>query len=383
MRRVTLVIALALVVLATVAGPVGAQTAANVNITANYPGVVADPGDTASFALQVTASTQGVVDLAVEGIPDGWTATFRGGNSVVNKVTAGPDLEPELRLDVTIPTGTVDGDYPLTVRASSGTETATLPLLVTVQGGATGSVTLTPDASGLRGPANVTFTFNVEVKNDTPAEVQLELDAEGPIGWTVDARPQGQSQATSISVNSGATGRVTVTATPPSNAAAGNYDLRLTARGGGINAETPLVVQITGSYSMRMTTPDDRLNTSLTVGQPGQFQFLVINTGSAPLNDVTLSATPPSNWDVSFDTETITSIAPGQFATVNATITPATGAIAGDYQITFRANHDQANATMEVRATVNPSALGGFVGVGLIVLVLAALSWVFRRFGRR
>ncbi len=38
---------------------------------------------------------------------------------------------------------------------------------------------------------------------------------------------------------------------------------------------------------------------------------------------------------------------------------------------------------MDVRATVNPSAFGGLVGIGLILLTLAALGWVFRRFGRR
>jgi uncharacterized membrane protein len=38
---------------------------------------------------------------------------------------------------------------------------------------------------------------------------------------------------------------------------------------------------------------------------------------------------------------------------------------------------------MEVRTTVSPSAFGGMVGIGLILLTLAALAWVFRRFGRR
>jgi uncharacterized repeat protein (TIGR01451 family) len=163
----------------------------------------------------------------------------------------------------------------------------------------------------------------------------------------------------------------------------GTYDLRVTARGGGISVETPLAVQITGSYAMEMTTPDDRLNASVTVGQPSQFQLLVVNTGSAPLTNVEFTATPPSNWEVTFDTAAIASIPPGEVATVNATITPADGAIAGDYQISFRATVPETSANVEVRATVSPSAFGGMVGVGLILLVLAGLAWVFRRFGRR
>jgi uncharacterized membrane protein len=86
---------------------------------------------------------------------------------------------------------------------------------------------------------------------------------------------------------------------------------------------------------------------------------------------------------VTFDTENITTVPAGDFAQVTATITPSTEAIAGDYSITFRANTDEADASMDVRSTVSPSAFGGLVGIGLILLTLAALAWVFRRFGRR
>jgi len=44
---------------------------------------------------------------------------------------------------------------------------------------------------------------------------------------------------------------------------------------------------------------------------------------------------------------------------------------------------DQAQDSIELRATVKTSAAWGLIGVGLIVLVFAGLSIVFRRFGRR
>ena len=383
MRKVTYVIALTMTMLAVFAAPVAAQTATGLTISTPYPGVTTDAGSTAPFELAVEAPTRRTVALAVEGVPDGWTATFRGGGVAVNQVATNPDALPELRLDVIIPTGAAEGDYPMTVTATGGGETASLPISVTVQGGAGGTVTLTPDFQGLQGPADETFPFNIEAANDTPAEVTLELEGEGPIGWVVEARPSGAAQANTITIDSGGTGRIQVTATPPVNVTEGTYDLRVTARGGGISVETPLVVQITGSYAMEVTTPDDRLNASVTVGQPSQFRLLVVNTGSAPLANVEVTATPPSNWEVTFDTAAIASIPPGEVATVNATITPADGAIAGDYQISFRATVPETSASVEVRATVSPSAFGGLVGVGLILLVLAGLAWVFRRFGRR
>ena len=65
---------------------------------------------------------------------------------------------------------------------------------------------------------------------------------------------------------------------------AGLYDLRVTARGGGVDAETLLQVQITGSFDMQLTTPDQRLNADVTAGQPTQFPVVVFNTGSADLS---------------------------------------------------------------------------------------------------
>jgi uncharacterized membrane protein len=388
MRKVTVTVALFIAVLSALAPPLAAQTDtgqtdAGLTLTTPYPGLTVEPGDTASFDLLFTAASPTTVDLSVDGVPDGWTANFRGGGFVVNQVTAGTAEAPDLTLSVIIPTGTADGNFPLTVSADTSGNTATLAIEVVVLGGAGGTVTMTPEYSGVRGPSSETFTFPVDIRNDSPAEVQLELSAEGPIGWVVEARPQTQTQASAITVEPGATTRITVTANPSTTAAAGVYDLRVVARGGGVDAEAPLQVQITGSFDMQISTPDQRLNADVTAGQATQFPVIVFNTGTADLVEVSLDAIPPSGWEVTWDTEVIPTIAAGDFATVNATITPSAEAIAGDYQITFRASSDDANASMEVRTTVSPSAFGGLVGIGLILLTLAALGWVFRRFGRR
>ena len=388
MRKVTVTVALFIAVLSALATPLAAQTdtgqtGSGLTLTTPYPGLTVEPGDTASFDLLLTAASTTTVDLSVDGVPEGWTASFRGGGFVVNQVTAGTDEAPDLTLSVIIPTGTADGSFPLTVSADSSGSSATLAIEVVVQGGAGGTVTMTPEYTGVRGPSSETFTFPVDIRNDSPAEVQLELSAEGPIGWIVEARPQSQTQASAITIDPGATTKITVTANPSTTAAAGVYDLRVVARGGGVDAEAPLQVQITGSFDMQISTPDQRLNADVTAGQATQFPVIVFNTGTADLVQVSLDSIPPSGWEVTWDTELIPTIAAGDFATVNATITPSAEAIAGDYQITFRASSDDANASMDVRTTVSPSAFGGLVGIGLILLTLAALGWVFRRFGRR
>src|SRR5690606_30752087 len=173
-----------------------------------------------------------------------------------------------------------------------------------------------------------------------------------------------------LAVEAGSEENITVEATSPPNAEAGEYPITVTATAEGQEVSTELVVEVIGSYSMDLTTQDERLNAEVTVGSSSDLALLVINTGTAPLTGVSLSATPPSGWEVTFDQEELQPIPPGETAAVTATITPSEQAVAGDYIITFSASGEEADDEIEVRTTVNPSPVWGFLGVGLIVLTL-------------
>jgi uncharacterized membrane protein len=116
---------------------------------------------------------------------------------------------------------------------------------------------------------------------------------------------------------------------------------------------------------------------------------VVQNTGSGPLANLTVSATPPTGWTVTFDSASIPAIAPGTTQNVTATITPAANAVAGDYTIAFNVSAASsgsapgASASQTVRVTVQVGLNWLVVGGALILLVLVGLSWVFGRFGRR
>jgi uncharacterized membrane protein len=152
---------------------------------------------------------------------------------------------------------------------------------------------------------------------------------------------------------------------------------------GSVIAEAPLQVEITGSFSMTLDTSDGRLNARVSSGNPALLNLVVTNTGTAPIQAVTLAATPPSGWTVDFDTETIDVLPPNQPATVQATITPSADSLAGDYVITIRASSDDANDSIEIRTTVETSPLGYVIGIGVLIAVAAGLFFVFQRYGRR
>lgn len=356
--------------------------ASALTLSTPFPSVAVEPGDQVSFELTVAAPAQVGVALAAEGVPEGWTAAFRGGGFEVDSVTAGPGLDPELTFDITVPASAEEGTYELSISANSGAESVQVPLGVRISAQAGGEVTLTPNFPGLRSPAGEEVTFDVELSNGTPADLEFELVPSGPAGWEVTAELAGEAQAATIQVEAGGTETINVAVTPPFQAEAQQYPITLQANAAGTSVETEMIVEVVGSFALEMTTADERLNAEVTVGSSNDFQILLTNTGTAPLDNVVVGVTPPSGWEVTFDNQEVP-IAPSETVPVTATIIPSEEAVAGDYQISFTATHEQADATMEVRTTVNPSAVWGFVGIAVIALTLAGLAWVFRRFGRR
>lgn len=383
-RVVTLV--LGLVMLIAFARPLAAQVegdGSGVSLLSPYVGVAVEPGDTATFDLTLKGSEGEKVGLEISDLPSGWSARIRGGGFIVDSVTVGEGLSTALRLEIDVPDDAAEGAYRLAVIATGIASSDTLEFNLTVAQAVGGGVTLNAEFPALRGPSDVVFSYTLELRNDTTEEIQFGLQAQGPDGWQVDARPAGESRAASLTVAAGSSERITVDVDPPDTAAAGQYQAVVQAAGGGETAEAELLVQITGNFDMTLTTPDQRLNLDVEAGKPTELPLVVVNNGTAPLIDVSLSANPPRGWEVTFSPQSINGLEPGATQELTAVVTPSADAITGDYRITLTSSVAETSDSIEVRATVRTSALWGLVGVGVILVAMGALVAVFRRFGRR
>ncbi len=360
-----------------------AVSAASLTLTTPYPAVAVAPGSKVSFELTIKPPTAEEVRLQVGSVPAGWTATLRGGGYVVDGVYADPASPPTVRLDVTVAPDASDGTVRIPITATAGGEVARLDVEIRVTAAAGGQVSLTTDFPELRGPSGATYRFNLTLSNETAQDLTFGLSASGPDGWDVQVRPTSQSQAASAVVNAGSSAGIELTAAAPDGAAAGTYPISVTATSGEVKVEQQVSVEIIGTFSMTLTTPDQRLNASGTAGSAIQQQLEIDNTGSAPLQNVKLTATPPSGWTVTFQPATVDTIAPNDKAQVTAIITPSKDAIAGDYVVTFNAATDAARASREFRVTVETSLVWAIVGGLLILATISGLGWVFQRYGRR
>ena len=360
-----------------------ALAAGGLTVTVPYPGVVVGPGSKVTFQVTIKTTTAGRVDLSLNGVPSGWTAYVRGGGTDITAVQTNGKDPVSATVEVTVPADAT-GTKEITLHASGLGDSVDTTLDVQVQAAAAGDVTLTTDVPTQKGSSSTTFTFNLTIDNSTAQDLTFSVNAQGPDGWTTDARLTGSSAAASAIVKAGETSSVTITANPPDTVAAGQYPIDVTATAGAKQVKTQLGVEITGSYTLAMSTPNQVLSASGGAGTATTQQLTLTNSGTSDITNVTVTGTGPTNWKFAFDQATIASIPAGQTVTVNATITPSSDAIAGDYQVTFTATGDQStSATQTIRFTVQTSIVGGLIGVGLVIVVAVALWFVFRRYGRR
>lgn len=380
--RLTAALAMAFSILALTVPSVAADN--GLEVTTPYPAVAVAPGSSVTFDLNVASTRDAIVGLSLSGVPQGWTASLRGGGNVVDAVTAGPDDAGTVRLDIDVPVDASAGTSTIRITATGGGASDILPVTVRVDAEAAGDISLTTSTPILTGASDASFSFDLQFRNDTAQDVTLSVLGTGPTGWTVKASLTGETQAASTVVEAGSTQSVTVAVTAAADAEAGQYPISVVATAGERTADADLGIEITGSYSAALSTADELLSTSGSAGSPRTIDFVITNTGTAPITGVQLTGTPPSGWEVTFDPESVASIAPDQTGTITATVTPSSAAVAGDYVVTFRSTATEgAAASATVRFTVETSPVWALVGIVLIALILGGLFWVFRTYGRR
>lgn len=381
-RAVRLGLAVSILGLASALGAYPAAAADSIRVTTPYPAVVVAPDTKVTFDISIDTDDAGRVDLSVTGVPTGWTATLRGGGNVIDGIETDGSKATAVTLDVDVPPDATAGPQQLSVVARQGGAATTLRVDVRVEPEVAGEVSLTTDTPTLKGSSDATFTFNLTLQNDTAEDLPFSATASGPAGWTVEAQVGSQAQAASVVVTAGSSTTVKVTAKPATDAPAGAYPIAIQATGGNQSAEAELAVEITGSYNLALSTVDGRLNMSASAGSATDLTLVLTNTGTAPIEGAAMAATAPSGWTVTFDPPTV-SVPAGSEAQTIAHVTPSSEAIAGDYVTTFRATAPVADASADVRVTIETSLLWGAIGIALIAVVLVGLWWTFRRFGRR
>ncbi|WP_170841101.1 NEW3 domain-containing protein [Salibacterium halotolerans] len=364
------------------------QTAYAVNgfeLFSPYSGVSVTPGETVNYDIKAINDTGAIqkADLSVNGLPQGWSYNLTAGGFQVDSLNVQPGSQQSLALELEIPLEVEKGTYEFEIQAANANgPDDTMNLSVTVQEQGIYQTEFTSAQPNLEGDSETKFRYQATLRNRTAQEQVYAMEASAPEGWTVQYESGGES-VSSVSVASNQEKTVTVIATPPNQIEAGSYSFDVTASAGGTSSSQTFQADVTGQYGLELSTPSGQLNTSLNIGGSQTMELIVKNTGTIPLNELSLSAQSPPDWNVSFEPASIPVIEPGSQQSVQATVNASGNAITGDYVSTITAESAQASDSIDTRMSVQKTSVWGWVSVAIIILAAAGIYFIIRRYGRR
>jgi len=353
-------------------------------IYTSYPSQVIGTDENVSISLKVrTEMAPQVVRLEMQQLPEGWTATFKGGGRIIQAVYVEPDHDTSITLRLEPPSDVTAGTYHFVVQARGDEAVAELPLELTVKEKLPPSLTFEVELPTLKGRPGSTFRYSATLKNEGDEDLSVNLQADAPQGFLVTFKLVGQ-EVTSLPLEANQSKRLSIEARCYADVSAGSYPITVHALGGKAEAALSLVAEVTGEANLMVTAPDGRLSGRAYAGKETPLKVVIRNTGTSPARDVKLSASQPSGWSVEFDPEQVTEIAAGDQVEVTAKIRPAEKAVAGDYMLTIRARPEGGSSkSADFRITVLTSTLWGIVGVALIAVAVGVVAMAVLRFGRR
>jgi uncharacterized membrane protein len=213
----------------------------------------------------------------------------------------------------------------------------------------------------------------------------VSLVAQAPQGWTVRFKPQfGDTQISSIQLKENGSETLSVEIDTPARAEAAESPVTIRARAGAFEAAANVKVSVKGTQDLKMGSAAGTLNTSLTAGRKTPVDFLVGNAGTAPIRNLSfISKKPNDKWTVEFRPDKIDALNAGEVREIKMEILAPDRTIAGDYLLTLTANAPEVNKSVEFRVTVSTPTVWGWVGFGIVALVVLGLAVVFFRLGRR
>lgn len=248
-----------------------------------------------------------------------------------------------------------------------------------------------PDLAGKSGGS---FEFEVQLNYRGDETRRFELTTTAPPDWTASIwAGYDDKQISAIEIEPPATPgyprteriKVRLAPLPWKFPEPGEYVVTLEATSRDIKKSIELEAEVTAIYRFEMITATGKLNTEATAGEDNPLSIVLVNLGTAAIENITLSSAKPEGWSVTFSPEKVDSLEPELIQEVNVVIKPPRSeTIAGDYSISLRAvGKNYQPDPLKIRVTVLTPSIWGWVSIIIVVVVIAGLGVLFWRLGRR
>lgn len=239
------------------------------------------------------------------------------------------------------------------------------------------------------------FEYEIEcIYIGSELQKNFDLRAKAPQGWQVYITPRYETEKRISSINlqpSLGTGEtIIVVATAPFYPLPnpGEYKITIEAVSDTVETSVELTARITAIYQLLLVPTLERYDTEVEAGKDNYYSMEIGNLSTAEVENIKFSSIKPEGWAIEFNPENIEKLeAIGDKLdrqTIEINVKPPKGTIAGDYYITVSAIGKQTSTDeVDIRITVKTAPTWQWIGVGIIVIVVAAVIAIFMRFSRR
>ncbi|MCX7982440.1 MAG: NEW3 domain-containing protein [Syntrophales bacterium] len=356
-----------------------------------YPGIEVAQGQSVSMNLLFHngGKTMEFVQVWVSAKPSGWRTRLKTDQYTVTGLSVPAGEDKSIIFEAEPDKSIRPGDYNFLIEAKTQDERFLLkqPLTIKVREADKATMRglkLSTSYPILQAPSNMKFEFSIEVENKLGKDAIVNLSAQVPEGWEVNIKPSYEPKTiSSLKIRANDSQTISLEVNPIKDARAGEYPIIFRAQTEDARSEIRLTCVLTGTYSIEAGTATGLLSLEVNQGKKATVSIFVKNTGTATLKNVKFTAYKPENWKVEFKPEVIPVLEPREIKQVEATITPADEALVGDYSVNIVADGDKAVKNLEFRVSVKASTTWGWIGLGIILVVIAGLTFMFRWIGRR
>ncbi len=388
MRRIFYSLSTAAALLLTVVlAPLCVSAEGGLDFYTDYPRMSVKAGESVNITMYAANNSGSGLDanLSASSMPEGWEGYFAGNGSQIGSVHVQNGETATISFNLQIPEEAGQGSYGMELQAVSDTGlTDVQKLTLDIQELQFGQGSFQAEYPEQEGPSGTTFSFNTTLINNSAADQSYSLSAQAPQGWQVAFKPNGEStQVASIDVPSAASQGLTVTVTPPENVKAGEYTIPLGAISASDSLDAELKINITGTYALELSTPSGLLSFDAHAKKESDVTLSLKNNSNMDLQNITLTSSAPSGWNIAFDTSTIDVLEAGSTVEVAAHVTPGDAAMTGDYVASITASCSEVSDTADFRVSVKTETVWGIVALLIIAALVFGVGAVFKKYGRR
>nr|CBH39533.1 hypothetical membrane protein [uncultured archaeon] len=227
--------------------------------------------------------------------------------------------------------------------------------------------------------------YQIKIKNSGKADDTYRLDIDGlPEDWYCRYKEteEGKEDISELFVGSGEEKTLYLEFVPPYDVEIGEYNFTSLIQSSTGQYELNLTLKVRGSYEMRLYSR--RLSYEVKRGEKASIELTASNAGKGgTITNIKPEINAPEGWTATIDPKEVTSLNPGESETFTMKITPPGDITPSDYKVTVKVKSDQLEEEEDFRIIVKESSNVALYGVVIIIMVILALAFMFRKYGRR